>query len=210
MWAHSSGLKKGSTFTFTINAGIVSTKSVEAIERISGREEKPGPLPDENEGKGPTKKRSRTVSSGNSDSDSDDSIVENKKRKEYFVNALYVKTALSILQEKAGDEHVQSTASINSRFAIDDLVGDISILSGKTVLFCEECDLVRKVITEEMEIWGMQVTSTSEERQALDKSLQVSVSCELLEEEHSGLSVFAVERPALTMMMIRKKSDNFF
>lgn len=87
-----------------------------------------------------------------------------------------VKTTLFSVQKDAGDEQSPNTAGINSRFAIDDLIGDISILSGKTVLFCEEHNLVRKVFAEEMENWGMQVTSALDERQALHESLQVSNS----------------------------------
>ena len=84
-----------------------------------------------------------------------------------------IPSSLFPLQEN-GDEQSPNTASITSRFSIDNLIGDISILSGKTVLFCEEHNLVRKVFAEEMENWGMQVTSASEERQGIHESLQVS------------------------------------
>ena len=71
MWAHSDGLKKGSTFTFSINAGIVPTKSVEIIERISDRNDKQGPVPDENEAKDPVKGQNKAVSNGDDDDDYD-------------------------------------------------------------------------------------------------------------------------------------------
>ena len=82
MWAHSDGLIKGSTFTFTINAGIVPTKSVEIIERISDRNEKQGPVPDEGEAKdSTTKSRSKAVSKDGDDDDDDYDFLFGKKKK---------------------------------------------------------------------------------------------------------------------------------